>query len=221
MYRLETFYKTKAWEDLRRRLMMERVDENGQLICAKCGKPILKAYDCIGHHKIELTDDNVNDIGVSLNPDNIELIHFRCHNIEHGRFEGFRQEVFLVYGPPMAGKTTWVRENARPDDLILDLDKIWEAICISDREHKPNALKANVFGIRDAILEQIKMRRGRWRTAFVIGTYPLEAERARLCDQLRAEEIFIDTDEETCMARASDSPEWMEYIREWFEMRRV
>lgn len=216
MFTVQSFYKSKEWERFREQVILTRVDKNGQNICARCGRPILRRYDLIVHHIEELTDENVNDFEVSLSPENVELIHFKCHNEIHERFGGFSQRVYLVYGAPCAGKTTWVQENARPDDLILDLDRIWEAISISDRLHKPNRLKANVFGIRDAIIEQIKIRTGNWRTAYVIGTYPLRSDRDRLCDLLRATPIHIDTDELTCIERAPND-EWKKFIAEWFE----
>lgn len=215
MYTLESFYRSKEWEALRARLRLERVNENGEIICAECGKPIVKAYDCIAHHKTELTEANVNDFAVSLNPENIELIHFRCHNARHHRFGRFEQRVFLVYGAPCAGKSTWVRENATADDLILDVDALWEAVSACDKYHKPKRLRANVFGLRDTLIDQIRTRTGKWVNAYVIGGYPLRSDRDRLCELLRAVTVFIDTDKETCFARAQAS-EWREYIDEWF-----
>jgi len=209
------FYKSKEWENLRLQLMQERTNERGELLCEYCGQPINKKYDCIGHHVIELTEENVNDFNISLNKDNIRLIHFRCHNLIHKRFEGFRQEVYLVYGAPCSGKTTWVNEVANDDDLILDIDKLWEAVCKSDREHKPNRLKANVFGLRDCLLEQIKTRTGKWRNAYVIGTYPLRTDRDRLCGLLNAKPVYIEADEAECMERAT-TEEWKQFVREWF-----
>lgn len=213
---LDNFYKSDRWCDLRARLMLERVNEKGELICARCGEPIVKPYDCIGHHKIELSEDNVNDYSVSLNPDNVELIHFRCHNKIHNRFDGFHQSVYLVYGAPCSGKTTWVHSVANEDDLILDLDSIWESICKCDRYHKPNRLKKNVFGIRDTIIDQIRTRCGMWRNAYVIGTYPLRSDRERLCDLLNAEAIYICASQKECIERAQ-TEEWKEYIARWFE----
>ena len=214
---LEAFYHSKPWEKLRRQLMIDRL-KDGQLICEHCGEPIVKAYDCIAHHKKELTEDNVNDFEISLNPDNIELIHFRCHNIQHKRFEGFSQSVYLVYGSPCSGKTTWVNANANNDDLILDIDRIWDCLCNDGQRTKPKRLKANAFGVRDCLIDQIKTRTGRWRNAFVIGGFPLRSDRERLCDLLRAEPIYIEASKEECLERANQKPDgWKDYIEDWFD----
>lgn len=217
MQTLKTFYKSKKWERLTERLRLERVNQQGELICEHCGKPIIKKYDCIAHHKIELNEENVNDYSISLNPDNIELIHFKCHNDLHQRFSSsIKPKVYLVYGSPCAGKSSWVNEVAARDDLILDMDRIWEAICNSDRYHKPNRLKANAFGLRDAIIDQVRTRTGMWRNAYIIGGYPLRSDRDRLCDLLRAEPVFIEASEAECLSRAK-TDDWKYFIHEWFD----
>lgn len=217
------FYSSKAWTGFLKALRIERTQPDGQLICEHCGKPILQAYDCIGHHVEELTEDNVGDASVALNPANVMLIHFRCHNEIHRRF-GYQgkivKQVFLVYGAPCAGKSTWVADNAEADDLILDMDRLWQAVRADacGQHDKPDALRAVVFDLRDCILDDIRTRRGKWRTAYIIGGYPLEAERQRLSATVGADkEIFIDTPEEICARRAADkSPEWQSFVRDWF-----
>ena len=215
MFTLENFYKSDEWRGLRAMLMQERTNADGEIICAHCGKPIVKSYDCIGHHKIELTDENVNDYRISLNPELIDLIHFKCHNIKHKRFEGNRQEVYLVYGSPCSGKTTYVNSVTDGDDLIVDIDSIWTSLSSNDRLHKSPRLKQNVFGVRDCLLEQIKMRLGNWCNAYVIGGYPLRSDRDRLCDQLRATPIFVEESREVCLERAPN-PMWRGFVEDWF-----
>ena len=216
MFTLSTFYKSDEWESFRRVIMNERLDENGDIVCEQCHKPIIKKYDIILHHVEELTESNVNDYNISLNPSNIKLVHHKCHNQIHERF-GYQRsrKVYIVYGSPCSGKTTWVHENAGDNDLILDIDAIWQCISVCDKFHKPNRLKENMFGIRDCILEQIKMRVGKWQNAYVIGGYPNKYDRERLAELLGAQLIFIDTDQETCLTRAS-SDEWWQYINDWF-----
>ena len=213
---LTDFYKSREWEKLIEILKLERVDASGQVICGYCHEPITKKYDCIGHHMTELTEQNVNDVNISLNPDNVMLVHFKCHNKIHRRFEGFYQQVYLVYGPPCAGKSTWVESVCNKDDLIIDINRIWECLCVSDKYHKPNRIKSNVFGVRDALIDQVKIRKGMWRNCYVIGDYPLRTDRDRICSLLRAREVFIFEDKETCMGRAVDE-NWKKYIAEWFE----
>ncbi len=210
-------YKSKEWQDLLQTLKLERVNDEGKLICEHCRKEIVKAYDCIGHHKIPLNNSNVNDYNISLNPYNIMLIHFKCHNAIHHRF-GFElpKKVYIVYGSPCSGKSTWVNGVATGDDLIVDIDKIWECISFCDKYNKPNKLKANAFEVRNNLIEQVKMRVGNWQNAFVIGTYPLKMERQRLADKLGAELILIECDKEICLSRAKNE-NWKKYIEEWFE----
>ena len=216
MFTLNTFYQRKEWIRLLEQLKIERLNEDGQLICEHCGRPITKKYDCIGHHVVELTEDNINDYSISLNPDNVKLIHFRCHNLIHERFEGFKQNVYLVYGSPCSGKSSWVHEVANDDDLIIDMDSIWESICLSDRLHKPKRLKANAFGVRDCLIDQVRTRKGMWRNAYVIGGYPLRTDRDRLCNLLNAQPIYIEATEKECIERAPNE-DWKDYIFEWFE----
>ena len=77
MKTLRDFYRSKEWESFRRVVIAQSTDPaTGFVLCAVCGKPILKKYDLVVHHKQELTEANVNDAMVSLNPDNCECVHF-------------------------------------------------------------------------------------------------------------------------------------------------
>lgn len=219
MFTLSTFYKSREWEDLIKILKIERVNSEGVLICEHCGKPIIKSYDCIGHHKEELTEANVNDRTVSLNPDNIALVHHQCHNAIHERFghDGTRH-IYLVYGAPGAGKRAYVEAAAGRDDLILDLDSLYAAITLRDRYDHSNRVSRNVFGLRDCILDQIKTRAGKWRSAWVIGGYPLSSERSRLCEMLGAEPVYIDTPQSECLLTCKDRGyDYLEYCVKWFD----
>ena len=216
MFTLGTFYTSRIWSAFLAELKIERLNDRGELICEHCGRPIVKKYDCIGHHIVELTDDNVNDATIALNPENVQLIHFSCHNKIHRRFEGFYQSVYLVYGSPCSGKSTWVQANANPDDLIVDIDRVWECLSMQDKYSKNDRIKSNVFGVYDTLIEQVKRRVGKWRNAYIVGGYPLASDRVRMCDILRAQPVFIDETRETCEARAAND-DWREYIADWFD----
>ena len=218
MTKRQKFYRSDKWVRFLANLKDERADSSGAIICAHCGLPIVRKYDCIGHHKIELTEDNVDDVTIALNPENVELIHFKCHNKIHDRFCGHvqrkPQQVFIVYGSPCSGKRTWVSENAEADDLVVDIERLWSAISCSE---KPDKLKSNVFLLRDTLIDQIKVRQGRWRHAYIIGGYPLTGERERLADLVNADEvIYIDTPKDVCLERAKDE-RMKEFIEDWWE----
>lgn len=221
------FYQSKAWINLLNVLKNERVNNQGEIICEYCGKPITRKYDCIGHHKIPLTESNINDINISLNPENIALVHHVCHNHIHNKLGYIEREVWLVWGSPFSGKTTYVQDNMNYGDLIVDIDNIWQCISGYERYVKPDRLKNNVYGIRDTLLEQVKYRRGNWNNAYIVGGYPLIGERERLIKSLGAREIFIDCSYDECIARLKvcndgrDVNEWKKYIDDWWRKSRV
>ena len=220
---LSDFYRSKAWQAFRQTLINERVDEYGFVICEHCGNPIVKQYDIIGHHVIELTEENFRDSYIALNPDNVQLIHHRCHNKVHDKLGYSGRQVFVVYGSPLSGKTSFVREAMNEGDLIIDIDDIWQCVSGCDRYVKPNRLKSVVFSVRDNLLESVKYRRGKWLNAYIVGGYPYQAERERLLDALGARAIYIDTPKEVCMERLAacedgrDKDEWAKYIETWWK----
>ena len=230
MDELQKFYKSKQWEKFRKIIIEERADADGFIKCAICGDPILKKYDLIVHHKKELTAETVNDATIALNPNNIECVHFRCHNKIHNRFgynstsagRNIRKRVFIVYGSACAGKSTFVHNNATENDLIVDLDNIWQMISINQRYDKPAPLKSAVFEIRDKLFDIIKYRSGKWHDAYIITGGALQGERERLSQRVGADRlIFIDTPFDECLkrceSRGDHAEEWRGYVREWFE----
>lgn len=222
---LAQFYTSDEWRGLRAALIFERTNpKDGVLYCEECGEPIHNLYACIGHHTQELTMQNVNDYSISLNPEKIKLVHMKCHNAIHARF-GFMayKKVYYVYGAPCSGKSTFVRENKGNSDLVVDIDLLWQAITGGALYDKPDALKTPVFALRDSLLDIVKTRSGKWERAWVIEGGARKGDRERRIAMLGAEDIFINTDKESCLMRlASDEKrvdvqdQWRKYIDEWF-----
>ena len=228
----EQFYKTARWQKLRKVIIEQRTEADGFVRCAMCGEPILRKYDMVLDHIHELDDISANDADIALNPENIQILHFRCHNEKHHRFVAGhdatykppQKKVYIVYGAPCAGKTTWVREVATDADLIVDMDELWEAVGIGDMYDKPDALKSVVFRLRDTLYDVIQYRSGRWENAYVITGGALQGDRERLAQRLGAELVYIDTPREECEKRLSMRPmsseqaaRWKEYLEEWFD----
>lgn len=227
MYTLSNFYTSKEWCLLMLHIKHDRLNNEGMLICEHCGQPIVRSYDCIGHHIQELTEENVNDANVSLNPKNVMLVHHRCHNKIHHKlsYNYYHRDIWLVYGAPLSGKNTYVESVREDGDLIIDMDSIWQAVSGCDRYVKPNRLKSIVFGVRDKLLDDVRYRRGKWQRAYIIGGYPLISDRDRLCRELGAREVFIDVSKDECLLRLEqlddsdlrDRKQWKKFIEGWFD----
>lgn len=219
---LQTFYASKAWRNLRLSLIAER---GGR--CARCGT-ISRAEDIVGHHKTELTPENVHDHTISLNPERIEIICRFCHDEEHNRFGRQKAKaVYLVYGPPLAGKSEFVRQQMRRGDLVVSMDTLYAAVSGLPEYDKPDNLFSNVMGLHNQLIDNVKTRMGKWSNAWVIGGYADKFKRERIADTLGAELIYIDVSREECYARIEEDErlmyrkaEWRGYVDKWFEQYR-
>lgn len=220
---LNTFYASDLWRNFRMALILERGPR-----CQCCGRTVAKTIELIGHHKIELTPENVHDHSISLDPDLVELICADCHNMEHRRF-GYQhlKEVYLVYGPPLSGKSTLLRQRAKRGDIIVDIDRLYGAMSGLPYYDKPDALFSNVIAVQNLLLDQIRTRLGKWANAWVVGGYADKFKRERLADDLGAELVFCNASHEECLRRLDADEnlryrkdEWHKYIDKWFDQYR-
>lgn len=218
---LKSFYNSSRWRKFRAAIISER-----DPICVDCHKLIVESKEIeVDHDPVELTPENVNDPNASLNPDNVKIRCHDCHNRRHNRFgHKAEQGVFLIYGPPLSGKTTYVMENMQRGDLVVDMDKLYSAISLLPEYDKPNELLKNALGVRDLLIDNIKTRYGKWRSAWIIGTYPDKYQREQIADATGAVIIFCEATREECLRRLDDDvgrrnrrKEWTEYINRWFE----
>lgn len=222
---LHAFYTSKEWRQFRQMVIADRIAADGVLYDEYSKKPLLHDYDIILHHKEPLTLQNVNDYSVSLNPANIMIVSIKSHNEIHARFGGYwARKVYFIWGAPCSGKSTFVMQNKGAGDLIMDIDLLWQAITGGAKYEKPDALKSNVFSLRDSLLEQIKLRTGNWKTAYIVSTEARASARKRICDAIGAEQIYIECTKEQAMQRLLSDPEraavipqWQGYIEKFFD----
>lgn len=216
---LKSFYASEKWIKFRQIIISQR-----GLKCEYCGQVVTKLPELTVHHIKELTPENVHDVSISLNPDNVMVVHHECHNKIHGRF-GYKKghEVFLVFGAPLSGKHTYVKEYMLRGDIVVDMDMLYAAVSMQPSFDKPDNLFSNVIGVHNLLIDNIKTRYGKWNNAWVIGGYADKYKRERLANDLGAEIIFCDVSKEECLrrlevdeARRYRIPEWREYIEKWF-----
>lgn len=216
---LQAFYSSDVWITFRLRLIAERGN-----LCEHCGQFIADATDITAHHIIELTPENVHNHLISLNSANVMLVHSDCHNQIHQRFGYQSKRVFVVWGAPLSGKSTFVAANARRGDLVVDMDRLFEAITMQPSFDKPDALFTNVTGLYNLLIDNIQTRYGKWHNAWVVGGFADKYKREKLITDLGAEGVFCRTSKVECLARlATDTArqpykaEWTRYIEDWFD----
>lgn len=111
----------------------------------------------------------------------------------------------LVTGPPASGKSTYVRENAKPTDAIIDLD-------ILDGD---SALRA--------ALEESLHLKGSRTDVWVCRTLPDPKDRNGFAEYIQADEVVLldDSTEDELIARlegTEDAEDRIEGIRRWFSL---
>lgn len=217
---LQTFYASDIWRAFRLLIINQR-----GLRCEHCGERVAAGHELTIHHIIELTPDNYKDAMIALNPDNVMVVHHACHNRIHPRNAAKTGRlVFIVYGPPMSGKTTFIQENLTPGDLVVDFDAIFVNLSALTCYNKPNELLPNVRAVHSLLLDHIKTRYGKWDTAWIVGGYADKYKRDKLAEELGAELIYLETSQDECLARlkkdndrSKREAEWTGYINKWFE----
>ena len=127
------------------------------------------------------------------------------------------RNIYLIMGCSCSGKSTYIRNNASPSDLVFDFDKVHQALSISKTHEHNSIIKDYVFEVRDTIFNKIK--RDNNITAWIINSSPLKEVRKKLVEELDAKVIYIQRDKEECLKTAENErpAEWKEYINNYFE----
>jgi 5-methylcytosine-specific restriction endonuclease McrA len=105
------FYRSKAW-----RYVRAQVIQRDMGMCGYCGRNIFDTP--VVHHKIALTEANVDDSAVSLNPDLLVTLHEGCHNLVHDKFKANEKNIIVN------------------DDLSIDYSRRMEVVTIANSNKK-------------------------------------------------------------------------------------
>ncbi len=127
----------------------------------------------------------------------------------------------IVWGPPCAGKSTFIDEHAKPGDVVLDLDRLALALSPAGTPHHdyPEHVRAVARAARLAVIDKLAAVgvTAQW-TAWIIDSNAsrrqLAAWRAR-----GASVVVLDTDMATCLERAHAErpPEVVDRVAAWFK----
>jgi hypothetical protein len=125
-------------------------------------------------------------------------------------------------GPRAAGKSSWIEARAKPDDIVIDLDRITVALTgpgAPHWNHRPLqlkvALRARYAAIEEAVryLDQLDV--------YLIHTMPQAKARARY-RELGAQMVTVDPGRDVVMQRIKDmrSPGLESVATRWYESYR-
>lgn len=124
----------------------------------------------------------------------------------------------IVFGPPCAGKSTYVNKHSKASDIVIDLDDIVEKMTgerwPTNTKHLPKAIAK-----RNKIIRSLSSKTdGR---AWLILTGPSVRERSWWKRKLGAESVVIDPGVEVCLDRCEDrgTPWLVHPILLWYRGR--
>ncbi len=127
--------------------------------------------------------------------------------------------VYLIYGAPCSGKSTYIKEHIQRGDLLCDVDLIYGAITNSNPHDAELCTHEVACELNNVLKDIIRDKQGNWKNAYVVSIANTEEQVQKAKDQINADEcIFIDTPYEVCMERAKERPFYFQFlIQEWFE----
>lgn len=131
--------------------------------------------------------------------------------------------VYLVYGSPCSGKTTYVKEHMQTGDIVCDVDRLYEAISFNEGHQTELFAQEVASELFKKLVDIIRDRKGKWKNAYVtsLANTPEKVEEMR--KRINADVgIFVDEPFEVCMERAKERPFYFQFlIEEWFATKTI
>ena len=107
--------------------------------------------------------------------------------------------IHVIVGPPCCGKSTYVREHAKPDDLIIDYDIIAQALGAKTTHRADGLIRKAAFAAREAAIT-VALKES-WQESWLIHSIP-SATQMDLYKSVGAEIVVLDPGYEVVIARA-------------------
>ena len=130
--------------------------------------------------------------------------------------------LYLIVGPPAAGKSTWVRQQAKPGDITIDYDTLAQALSPglpSDPTEQPPHAVAVIMAARAAAFNDAALDTATQCDVYLVHSMPPRQHMNRY-RKYGYEIVTIDPGYEQCMRQAGDrSARQRELITDWYERR--
>lgn len=124
----------------------------------------------------------------------------------------------IIWGAPCSGKTTYVKEHAKPGDLVFDYDALYEAISFLPSKTRSPGLRSVMFELSDAVYGIIEKHPE--LDAWIITATKDKAKIESFVTKLGATVVYLETTREEAHERCNTDgrPEiWHSYIDQWFD----
>ena len=138
-----------------------------------------------------------------------------------------KSDVYLVWGSPGSGKTTYVKEHMKHGDMVIDLDLIKQSLGMCDIKDASDSLLNTALKVQELLYKLVEDREFEASNVWIVSSMPDGHKRNRLIKQLDIDEdnvIFIKATEEQCIERAMNDDERKDkdlqerIIRRWFKV---
>jgi predicted kinase len=122
----------------------------------------------------------------------------------------------VVTGPPCSGKSTYAWSRAQPGDIVVDFDRIAQALGSGSPHDHPDAVRWVAIAARRAAVNSAIIQHQKGATVWLVHSRIPAKDMARYIDA-GAEVVTLDVDQAELHARASkERPErWHRLIDEW------
>ena len=180
--------------------------------CHLCKRPGATSRDHLIPYSFGGTDD--------LN--NLRPAHVRCNSKRSNRaLNGYGATIRVVMGPPAAGKSTYVRDQASLGDVVIDLDRIARALMpegVDLPTHVyPEHVRHVAIGARRAAIDRACRLTGTGATVWIIHADP-SPDDLELYRFLRYDLVTIDPGRDVVERRAAADrpPEFRRHVARWY-----
>ena len=207
----------RAW----RRLREEQLCEEPWCQAEGCDEPANEV-----DHIVRKAEGGTDDAG------NLQSLCKPCHSRKTAREalmrgKAVRTQVIVVCGAAGSGKTTYVRNNRRSEDLVWDFDAIVAAITLGDWYEKPAPAVNMAYLLRNAFYRQIEQPSD-CKRAWILTTAARMSEVEWFKRELNAEVRVLRTPAQECLRNIEADPRragkahlWRASVEKWHERARM
>ena len=121
--------------------------------------------------------------------------------------------IHVICGAPCAGKTTYVKEHAKKGEIIVDADRIAEAIGSGTEHNASGECWDAALKLRESLIEYAKSSSGE---SWIIHTKPNKRQIEEY-KRIGADIVVLDPGIDVCKKRAETRPEGtVREIEKWY-----